>query len=361
MRTTPALSISAAGEPLTLTTIDRRDLRPDDVAVEITYCGVCHSDLHEIEHAQSFPLVPGHEFTGVVSAIGDAVTGFSVGDPVAVGNIVDSCGDCAMCDAGQENYCTQFPTLTYGGTDRHDGRPTLGAYSGEYVASERFVYHLPEGLDPAGVAPLMCAGVTVWEPLQRWEVGPGKTVGIVGLGGLGHLAVKFADALGARVVLFTTSADKARGAHELGVDDVVVSSDSAAMEAMAGQLDFVLDTASAPHDLTPYLRTLRLDGTLCALGALGSMEFDPFALLIGRKSLASAGSGGRPGTQQMLDFSGAHGITADVEVVPAADVNEALARLGRGDVRYRFVLDMGVTGAADLPRALQSRHGPGQS
>jgi uncharacterized zinc-type alcohol dehydrogenase-like protein len=350
MRTTRALSLDAPGQPLSVTTIQRRELRPDDVAIDVTYCGVCHSDLHEIERAQTFPLVPGHEFTGVVTATGDAVTEFSVGDPVAVGNIVDSCGACAMCDAGQENYCTEFPTLTYGGTDRHDGQPTLGAYAGEYVASERFVYRLPEGLDPAGVAPLMCAGITVWEPLRRWEVGPGKDVGIVGLGGLGHLAIKFAHALGARVVLFTTSAAKARGAHELGVDQVVVSSDEAAMEALAGQLDFVLDTASAPHDLTPYLRTLGLDGTLCALGALGSMEFDPFALLVGRKSLASAGSGGRPGTQQMLDFSAAHGITADVEVVPAADVNEALARLRRNDVRYRFVLDMGATAGASPTR-----------
>jgi uncharacterized zinc-type alcohol dehydrogenase-like protein len=340
MRTANAYLAHAPGADLVLTRIARRDLRPDDVAIDVTHCGVCHSDLHAIEHGDSNPLVPGHEFTGLVTAVGSAVSRFREGDAVAVGNIVDSCGTCAMCTAGQENYCTSFPTLTYGGTDRHDGQPTLGAYASEYVAAERFVYRLPDALDPAGVAPLMCAGVTVWEPLRRWEAGPGKEIGVVGLGGLGHLAVKFAHALGARVVLFTTSAAKAQGAKELGADEVVVSTDAAAMDAQAGRLDFILDTASAPHDLTPYLRALKLDGTLCSLGALGSMDFEPLALLVGRKSLASAGSGGRRGTQEMLDFCAEHDLTADVELVPAHEVNEALARLERNDVRYRFVLDM---------------------
>ena len=343
MRSTTAYLAQAPGTDLSLTTIARRDLRPDDVAIDVTYCGVCHSDLHALEDGTTFPLVPGHEFTGVVTAVGGSVSRFREGDAVAVGNIVDSCGTCPMCTAGQENYCTAFPTLTYGGTDRYDGEPTLGAYAGEYVAAERFVYHLPEGLDPAGVAPLMCAGVTVWEPLRRWPAGPGRTVGIVGLGGLGHLAVKFAHALGAHVVLFTTSAAKGKDGEALGADEIVVSTDATAMDAQAGRLDFVLDTASAAHDLTPYLRTLKLDGTLCSLGALGAMEFDPLALLVGRRSLASAGSGGRPGTQQMLDFCAEHGITADVEVVPAGDVNAALARLKRNDVRYRFVLDLRQT------------------
>ncbi|WP_250007865.1 NAD(P)-dependent alcohol dehydrogenase [Actinoplanes sp. M2I2] len=340
MRTTYAYTKAAPDTDLTLTQISRRDLRPDDVAIDVTYCGVCHSDLHEIDQGNTYPLVPGHEFTGVVTAVGSSVSRFRVGDAVAVGNIVDSCGTCPMCEVGQENYCTSFPTLTYGGTDRHDGRPTLGAYANEYVATEGFVYHLPGNLEAPAVAPLMCAGVTVWEPLKRWEVGPGKKVGVVGLGGLGHLAVKFAHALGAHVVLFTTSAAKGEGAKELGVDEVVVSRDAAAMEARSGQLDFILDTASAAHDLTPYLRALKLDGTLCSLGALGSMSFDPLALLVGRKSLASAGSGGRRGTQQMLDFCAEHHITAEVEVMPARQVNEALARLRRNDVRYRFVLDM---------------------
>jgi alcohol dehydrogenase (NADP+) len=343
MRTTHAYLVDAPGAEPVLTRITRRDLRPDDVAIDVTYCGVCHSDLHAIEGGDSWPLVPGHEFTGVVTAVGGAVTRFRVGDGVAVGNIVDSCGTCAMCEAGQENYCTSFPTLTYGGTDRHDGLPTLGAFAGEYVAAERFVYHLPQNLDAAGVAPLMCAGITVWEPLKRWSAGPGKRVGIVGLGGLGHLAVRFAHALGAEVVLFTTSAAKGRGARELGADEVVVSTDPEAMDAAAGRLDFILDTASAPHDLTPYLRALALDGTLCALGALGSMEFDPMALLVGRKSLASAGSGGRRGTREMLDFCAEHDLTAQVEVLPAHDIGTALTRLKRNDVRFRFVLDMRQT------------------
>jgi uncharacterized zinc-type alcohol dehydrogenase-like protein len=341
MRETEALVAAAPGTPLQRQRIERRELRADDVAIEVTFCGVCHSDVHEIGRGGSAPLVVGHEFVGVVTAVGSGVDRFEVGDPVAVGNIVDSCGVCAMCLAGQENYCDEFPTLTYGGTDRVDGTRTLGAFAREYVARESFVYAMPDTLDPAGVAPLMCAGITVWEPLVRWNAGPGMTVEIVGLGGLGHLALKFAHALGARVVLFTTSEAKADGAARLGADEVVVSTDAAAMEAQRNRLDLIIDTASAPHDLTPYLRALALDGTLCSLGALGSMQFDPLALLIGRKSIASAGSGGTRGTQAMLDFCNEHGITADVEVLPASEVDTALARLERNDVRYRFALDMG--------------------
>lgn len=340
MRLTTGYSAETRTSALALREIERRELRADDVAITVLYCGVCFSDIDAVHDDGVHPIVPGHEFVGTVSAVGPAVTRFRVGDGVAVGNIVDSCGTCAMCVAGQENYCVEFPTLTYAGTDRHDGSITQGAYSQEYVSAERFVYRLPENLDPAAVAPLMCAGVTVWEPLVRWRVGPGMTVGVVGLGGLGHLAVKFAHALGADVVLFTTSASKAAGALALGADEVVVSSDGMAMASQANRFDFILDTASAPHDLTPYLRALALDGTLCSLGALGSMEFDPMALLVGRKSIASAGSGGIPGTQAMLDFCQEHGITADVEVLPARDVNTAFERLARNDVKYRFVLDM---------------------
>lgn len=342
MRDTTAYVAVDSDSPLTLQTIHRLDLRPDDVAIDVTFCGVCHSDLHDIHRPGNKPLVTGHEFVGTVTAIGPDVTRFQVGDAVAVavGNIVDSCGTCTMCLAGQENYCEQFPTLTYGGTDRVDGTPTQGGYATEYIANEKFVYPLPDKLDPAGVAPLMCAGITVWEPLVRWNAGPGKTVGIVGLGGLGHLAVKFAHALGAHIVLFTTSEAKAAGAKALGADEVIVSKDPAAMSAQANRFDLIIDTASAPHDLTPYIRALALDGTLCALGALGSMQFDPMALLIGRKSLASAGSGGTIGTQAMLDFCNEHGITADVEVLPARDINVALDRLERNDVRFRFALDM---------------------
>lgn len=334
---------TSTNAPLRTWTFERRDLRPDDIAIEVDYCGVCHSDLHAwhtpADQGGVFPLVPGHEFVGTVSAVGGEVTGFRVGDAVAVGNIVDSCGMCAMCIAGQENYCVEYPTLTYGGDDR-DGQPTYGAYSTEYVATQRFVYHLPKGVDPAGAAPLMCAGVTVWEPLQRWGVGPGRKVGVVGLGGLGHLALKFAHALGADVDLFTTSPRKAAAARALGANGIVISTDDAEMAAAANQYDFIVDTVSVAHDLSPYLRAVALDGTLCTLGALDAMPFDPLSLLIGRKSLASAGSGGIPGTRQMLDFCGKHGIAADVEVLPASQVNEALARLERNDVRFRFSLDM---------------------
>jgi uncharacterized zinc-type alcohol dehydrogenase-like protein len=325
-------------------TFSRRDLRPDDVAVAITFCGVCHTDLHAlhlpVEQGGTFPLIPGHEFVGTVSAVGGKVTEFQVGDSVAVGNIVDSCGVCSMCDAGQENFCLEFPTLTYAGIDRGDGTTTMGAYSSDYIVRDHFVYRRPENLDPAGVAPLMCAGITVWEPLRRWNVGPGTRVGVVGLGGLGHLAVKFAVALGAEVSVFTTSAHKAGDARELGATDVVLSSDEQAMSEHANKLDFIIDTVSAPHDLTPYLRCVALDGTLCSVGYLGPITIDTLSLLIGRKSLSSAGSGGRSSTQEMLDFCGRHDITADVEVLPSAQVHTALERLSRNDVRYRFSLDM---------------------
>lgn len=346
MRSTQAFHAAAPGSGLELVTVERRELRPDDVAVRVTHCGVCHTDLHAVssQDPDAFPVVPGHEFVGEVAAVGASVTEFAVGDPVAVGNIVDSCGVCAMCVAGQENFCAEFPTLTYGGRDRVDGSRTLGGYSGEYVVRDRFVYHRPAGLDPAAVAPLMCAGITVWEPLRRWQVGPGSRVGVVGLGGLGHLAVKLAHALGAQVTVFTTSPGKADDARALGADHVVVSTDPAAMAAAADSLDFVIDTVAVAHDLTPYLGVVALDGTLCSVGHLGPIEIETMALLIGRKSLASGGSGGRPHTQELLDFCGEHGITADVEVVPSREVGTALERLGRNDVRYRFVLDLADLG-----------------
>ena len=345
MRLTQAYQSAAPGADMELVQIERRDLRPDDVAVRVTHCGVCHSDLHALNaDGGPFPLVPGHEFVGEVAAVGPEVTEFTVGDPVAVGNIVDSCGTCAMCQAGQENFCEVFPTLTYGGHDRIDGTVTQGAYSGEYVVRDRFVYRRPVTLDPAGVAPLMCAGVTVWEPLRTWNVGAGTRVGVVGLGGLGHLAVKLAHALGARVTVFTTSPGKADDARALGADDVVVSTDGQGMSAVAGTLDLVIDTVSVAHDLTPYLATVALDGTLCSVGYLGPVSLETMALLVGRKRLSSGGSGGRPATQELLDFCGRHGITADVEVLPSREVATALGRLGSNDVRYRFVLDVSDLG-----------------
>lgn len=342
--TTLALQAAAYGAPLTPAQIQRRPLRGDDVEVQVTYCGVCHSDLHALgtspEDGGVFPLVPGHEFVGEVSAVGADVTAFRVGDPVAVGNIVDSCGACRMCLAGQENFCEEFPTLTYGGRDRVDGTPTLGAFSNRYVVRERFVYRRPETLDAAAVAPLMCAGVTVWEPLRSAEVGPGTRLGVVGLGGLGHLAVKLGRALGADVTVLTTSPQKAEDARALGATRVVVSSDADAMQELRGSLDVVIDTVSVEHDLSPYLRAVALDGTLFSVGYLGPVTVSTVDLLIGRKRLSSAGSGGHRRTQELLDFCSEHGVVADIELASPSEITDVLDRLRRNDVRYRFVLDL---------------------
>ena len=340
MRQVTGYAAFGPNEPLRPYEFERRELRPNDVAVRIRYCGVCHTDLHAIEAppAAHLPLVPGHEFVGEVTAVGSEVTGLRAGDAVAVGNIADSCGVCPPCRAGREVYCEAGVTSTYLGFDRLDGTPTKGAYSSEYVANERFVYPSPDGLDPAGVAPLMCAGVTTWDPLRRYEVGPGDTVGIVGLGGLGHLAVKFAKALGAHVAVFTTSPGKEKDALALGADEVVVSSDDTAMAAQAGRFDFVLDTASAKHDPSPYLRALRLDGTMCMLGLPD--RYEPEAMSLLGRSLTVSGSAGTVATREMLRFCAEHGITADVEVLPFAELNTALDRLARNDVRWRFVLEV---------------------
>ncbi|SCE87057.1 NAD(P)-dependent alcohol dehydrogenase [Micromonospora saelicesensis] len=323
--------------------LERRDLRSDDLAVRVDYCGVCHTDLHSLrdhdQHAKA-PLVPGHEFTGVVTGTGAEVTAFSVGDRVAVGNIVDSCGTCAMCRAGQENFCHSFPTLTYGGTDRQDGSTTLGAFSREYVVRDRFAYLLPAGLDPAAAAPLMCAGVTVWEPLRALGVGPGSRVAVAGLGGLGHLAVKLAVALGATTTVISRTQEKRDDALRLGAHDLLDSTDTRQMAATRDTFDVVIDTISASHDLAPYLKVVAMDGTLSLLGYLGPVTVEAMDLLVGRKKLSSAGSGGRRSTAEMLQFCADNGIAADVEVLPSAQVETALDRLRRNDVRYRFVLDM---------------------
>ncbi|MBG6065723.1 NAD(P)-dependent alcohol dehydrogenase [Micromonospora ureilytica] len=325
------------------TSLERRNLRSDDLAVRVDYSGVCHTDLHSLrDHDQRAiaPLVPGHECTGVVTGTGAEVTAFSVGDRVAVGNIVDSCGTCAMCRAGQENFCRSFPTLTYGGTDRRDGSTTLGAFSREYVVRDRFAYPLPSGLDPAAAAPLMCAGVTVWEPLRALGVGPGSRVAVAGLGGLGHLAVKLAVALGATTTVISRTQEKRDDALRLGAHDFLDSTDTRQMAATRDTFDVVIDTISAPHDLAPYLKVVAMDGTLSLLGYLGPVTVEAMDLLVGRKRLSSAGSGGRRSTAEMLQFCADNGIAADVEVLPSAQVETALDRLRRNDVRYRFVLDM---------------------
>lgn len=338
MRTTTGWK-AIGSERLRSALLERRELRPEDIAVRVDYCGVCHSDLQALHtHDGRSPLVPGHEFTGVVSVVGEDVTAFRVGDYVAVGNIVDSCGQCTMCRAGQENFCHEFPTLTYGGADREDGSTTLGGFSREYVVREDFAYLLPEGLDPAAAAPLMCAGITVWEPLRG--LGPGSSVAVVGLGGLGHLAVKLAVALGATATVISRTPDKAADAHRLGAHGFFVSTDPEQMAEARESFDLVIDTASAPHELAPYLRLVGLDGTLSVLGYLGAITVEVTDLLIGRKRLTSAGSGGRPATAELLQFCADNAVLPDVEVLPSSEINTALDRLAKNDVRYRFVLDM---------------------
>ncbi|WP_199254749.1 NAD(P)-dependent alcohol dehydrogenase [Mycolicibacterium mengxianglii] len=341
MRSTPGWTADSDGR-LQRTVLQRRELRDDDLAVRVDYCGVCHSDLHALHShsADGPPLVPGHEFTGVVTAVGEAVTGFSVGDPVAVGNIVDSCGVCAMCVRGQENFCHEYPTLTYGGTDRRDGSVTLGGYAREYIVRDRFAYALPAQLDPAAAAPLMCAGITVWEPMRSLGVGPQTSVAVAGLGGLGHLAVKFAAALGAETTVIGRSPAKREEAQRLGATAYLDTSDDSAMAAAKQRFDVIIDTIPVAHDLAPYLDLTGLDGTLCQVGFLGSVTVDVTDLLIGRKRLTSGGSGGRPATAEMLEFCAEHGLTADVEVLPSAQVNEAVDRVAGNDVRFRAVLDM---------------------
>lgn len=342
MRSTRGWAADGSGV-LRRTLLERRDLRPDDIAVRIDYCGVCHSDLHALrEHGgeSTSLLVPGHEFTGVVTEVGREAERFAVGDAVAVGNIVDACLRCDMCEAGQENFCREFPTLTYGGADRRDDTVTLGAFAREYVLREDFAHRLPEGLDPAAAAPLLCAGITVWEPLRALGVGPGTRVAVVGLGGLGHLAVKLAVALGARTTVVSRSADKAADVRRLGADELLVSGDSGTMGAARGRFDVVLDTVAIAHDLGPYLDLLALDGTLAQLGHLGTVSIETTDLLIGRKRLTSAGSGGMPQTAQLLEFCAEHDVVADIEILPSSRVEESLERLARGDVRYRFVLDL---------------------
>ncbi|GAA4671743.1 NAD(P)-dependent alcohol dehydrogenase [Nocardioides nanhaiensis] len=339
-RTTTALLKSDAAARLTPTAITRRALRDDDVQVAVSHCGICHTDLHALRGGGGpWPLVPGHEFVGEVTAVGPGVTAFAVGDPVAVGNIVDSCGTCDMCVRSQENCCREFPLLTYGGTDA-EGATTLGGWSTSFVVRESFCYRRPASLDAAAVAPLMCAGVTVWVPLRTLGVGPGTRVGVAGVGGLGHLAVKLAVALGAEVTAITGTAAKVVELRSLGATRVLVTSDAPAMEQARGSLDVVVDCVPVAHELAPLLDVLDLDGTLAVVGFLGSFDVDVMDLLMGRKRLLGSGSAGRGSTQELLDFCGEHGITADVEVVPTADVEQALERLGRGDVRYRFVLDL---------------------
>jgi uncharacterized zinc-type alcohol dehydrogenase-like protein len=324
---------------------ERRERRPDDVEIDILYCGVCHSDLHQIRNDWGntrYPVVPGHEIIGRVAGVGRAVARHKVGDIVGVGCMVDSCGHCVSCSAGEEQYCLQQPTMTYNGVDRHDGLPTYGGYSERIVASEKFVVRIPAGLDPKAAGPLLCAGITTYSPLRRREVGRGDSVAVVGLGGLGHMGLKFAKAMGAEVALITRNPGKEREAHRLGADQVLISSDPAQLAAARGRFDVILDTVPCAHDLSPYLVALRPGGTLMLVGMIGPID-PPIhsALLIGgRKSIVGSMIGGIAETQELLDFCAAHDINCDVEMIAVQDIKRAYERLVRSDVRYRFVIDL---------------------
>jgi alcohol dehydrogenase (NADP+) len=328
-------------------TVQRRAPRAQDVEVEILYCGVCHSDLHQVRDEWHefvptvYPCVPGHEIVGRVVKSGSAVRKFKEGDIAAVGCMVDSCRHCVNCLAGEEQYCQNGMTLTYNSEDKILGGVTYGGYSERIVVDEAYVLRVPNGLDPAGTAPLLCAGITTYSPLRHWKVGKGQKVGIVGLGGLGHMGLKFAKAFGAHVVLFTTSPRKTADAMRLGADEVIISNHPDAMQKHADSFNFILDAVSAEHDLNAYLRLLKRDGTMTLVGVPEKpAPVAAFSLIGGRRSLAGSAIGGIRETQEMLDFCGANGITADIETIRIQQINEAYERLLRGDVKYRFVIEM---------------------
>jgi uncharacterized zinc-type alcohol dehydrogenase-like protein len=342
-----AYAAKSATSPLGPHSFTRRAPGVRDVQIEILYCGVCHSDLHQTRDEWRdfmptvYPCIPGHEIVGRVVKVGSAVKKFAAGDLVGVGCMVDSCGECPSCKAGLEQYCVNFATFTYNAPDKVSGGVTYGGYSDAIVVDESFVLRVPKTLNLAAAAPLLCAGITTYSPLRHWKVGEGSKVGVVGLGGLGHMGVKFAHAFGAHTVLFTTSANKTEDAQRLGADEVVVSKDQAQMQKQAGSFDFILDTVSAEHDLNAYLGLLKLDGTMALVGAPERpAPVAAFNLIMGRKSLAGSGIGGIRETQEMLDFCGEHGIVSEIETIPIQKINEAYGRMTKSDVKYRFVIDM---------------------
>jgi alcohol dehydrogenase (NADP+) len=346
MYQTKAYAAASATSPLGSTTIPRRDPGEQDVHIEILFCGICHSDLHQVRNEWSdamptvYPCVPGHEIVGRVARVGSGVTKFKPGDLAAVGCMVDSDRTCPECQAGLEQFCANF-TLTYNFPDKHLGGVTYGGYSDSIVVDERFVLRVPSNLDLAGAAPLLCAGITTYSPMRHWGVTKGQKVGVVGLGGLGHMAVKFAHALGAHVVAFTTSPSKKDDALRLGADEVVVSRNADEMQKHTGSFHFILDAVAADHDINAYIQLLRRDGNLTLVGAPEKpLAVGAFNLIMGRRSLSGSPIGGIPETQEMLDFCGEHNITADVETIPIQKVNEAYERLLRSDVKYRFSIDM---------------------
>jgi uncharacterized zinc-type alcohol dehydrogenase-like protein len=323
---------------------ERRDPGPRDVLIEILYCGVCHSDIHQARDewgGSIFPMVPGHEIVGRVARVGSQVTRFKVGELAGVGTIVDSCRVCESCREGLEQYCAKHVSWTYNGTEQDQKTPTYGGYSSHIVADERFTLEISPKLPPANVAPLLCAGITTYSPLRHFNVGPGQKVGIVGLGGLGHMAVKLAASMGAEVTVFSTSKTKEQDARRLGAHEFVVSLDPKNFAALTNRFDFILDAVSAPHDVNAYLNLLRRDGVMVMVGVpTKPLEVQAFSLILKRRKLTGSGVGGLRETQEMLDYCAAHNITADIEVIPIRQVNEAYDRTLKGDVRYRFVIDM---------------------
>ena len=350
MLTCTGFAAQSATTPLAPITFDRRDVGQDDVKIDILFCGVCHSDLHTARdewHFTVYPAVPGHEIIGRVAEIGASVTGYKIGDHVGVGCIVDSCRQCSACREGLQNYCEVGMTGTYGGSDPVIGGPTFGGYSNSIVVDKNYLLRIPAGMELSATAPLLCAGITLYSPLRHWGAGPGKKVGIVGLGGLGHMGVKLAHAMGAHTVLFTTSPSKVADGKRLGADEAVLSTNAEQMATHAGSFDFIIDTVAAVHDLAPLFELLKREGTRVQVGAPEHpLPVAVFPLIMKRRNFSGSMIGGIPETQEMLDFCAAHGITADVEVIPIQQINEAYERMLKSDVKYRFSIDM-----ASLPAA----------
>nr|WP_314631115.1 NAD(P)-dependent alcohol dehydrogenase [uncultured Noviherbaspirillum sp.] len=341
--------VNGADDPLHRLDFQRRDPGPHDVQIDILYCGVCHSDLHTVRNEWGntvYPVVPGHEIIGRVASVGEHVTRHKQGDIVGVGCMVDSCQHCDACDIGLEQYCENGFVGTYNGEEMHTGGMTYGGYANNIVVNEKFVLRVPPSLDPAAAAPLLCAGITTYSPLRHWKVGPGQKVGVVGLGGLGHMGIKIAHAMGAHVVLFTTSPDKREDGLRLGADEVVVSRNAEEMAAHENSFDFILNTVAAPHSLDAFLVLLRREGTMTLVGAPAMPHPSPqvFNLIMKRRHLAGSLIGGIAETQQMLDFCAEHGIVSDIEMIPIGAINDAYERMLKSDVRYRFVIDMASLG-----------------
>ncbi|MEI6311651.1 MAG: NAD(P)-dependent alcohol dehydrogenase [Bacteroidota bacterium] len=343
--TVKAFGASSKEADLKLMNIERRQLLENDIEIDILYCGVCHSDLHTARNdwgGTVYPAVPGHEIVGKITQIGSAVTQFKIGDIAAVGCLVDSCRSCASCQKDLEQYCLNGFTGTYNSIDKHIGGRTFGGYSEKIIVDQHFVLQVPSNLDMAAVAPLLCAGITTWSPLRYWNVSKGSKVAVVGLGGLGHMAIKLAKGLGANVTLFSRSVDKTKDAMELGADAVVISTDANQMSSVKGKFDLIIDTVPYVHDINPYITTLNVSGTLVLVGYLGGLEpiLNTVPMILGRKSVAGSLIGGIAETQEMLDFCGKHNIVSEIEIIDIQHINEAYERMLKSDVRYRFVIDM---------------------